>query len=518
MHTIKAKVPRPSAATPVKIIHSLWSERTEKAWTEPMRPDRQAMIRRLLDEYIEMYASRDEQLTAHFSENFSGYAGSSGVLVQDRQAWIDITRGDFAQVPGRIGIEMLDVCLQDVSPDVVVTTAFFHIHLPMAEDVLSKEVARLVLIFRLEGESWKIVHSGISVPYRRAVEGEIYPLASLRERNDALERQVRERTRQLSESQSLYKLLTEDTLDVLWKTDAQLCLTYVSPSDERLRGFVADEVVGHPVFEMFTDEGIALVKKLLAQKPAVEPDGTRKGFVTFEVQHRCKDGRLLWAEVLSRPEHDAHGKLVGFHGITRETTKRRQMEDRVRQLALYDPLTNLPNRRLLADRLNRALAAGKRSGRLGAVMFMDLDNFKALNDSHGHSAGDLLLVEVASRLCAHVRGMDTVARLGGDEFVVMLQELDADLALTHLRAAAIAEKIRLCLSEPYRLELRAPNGGRSSIEHHCTASIGAVLFSGDAVTYEEIFMNADAAMYRAKAAGRNQVWFHMDHPHQDCRT
>ena len=476
---------------------------------EPMRPDRQAMIRQLLDEYIEMYASRDDQLTARFSENFSGYAGSSDVLVKDRQAWVAITRQDFAQVTGRIGIEMLDVSLQDLSTDVVVATAFFHIHLPMAEEILSREVARLVLIFRLEGEHWKIVHSGISIPYRQASEGEIYPLANLQERNNALNEEVQERTRQLSESQHLYKLLTEDTLDVLWKADAQLFITYVSPSDERLRGFAAKEVVGHHVFEMFTDEGIALVTKLLAQKPAIEPDGTRKGFITFEVQHRCKDGRLLWAEVLSRPEHDADGKLVGFHGITRETTKRRQMEDQVRQLAFYDPLTKLPNRRLLSDRLHQAMAAGKRSGLWGAVLFLDLDNFKTLNDTHGHSAGDLLLVEVASRLCTHVRSMDTVARLGGDEFVVMFREFEGDLATSQLRTAAIAEKIRLCLSEPYLLELKAASGCCSSIEHHCTASIGAVLFCGETATQEEIFMQADAAMYQAKAAGRNQVRFHV---------
>ena len=106
--------------------------------------------------------------------------------VKDRQAWVAITRQDFAQVTGRIGIEMLDVSLQDLSTDVVVATAFFHIHLPMAEEILSREVARLVLIFRLEGEHWKIVHSGISIPYRQASEGEIYPLANLQERNNAL--------------------------------------------------------------------------------------------------------------------------------------------------------------------------------------------------------------------------------------------------------------------------------------------------------------------------------------------
>jgi diguanylate cyclase (GGDEF)-like protein/PAS domain S-box-containing protein len=378
----------------------------------------------------------------------------------------------------------------------------------MAEETLSREVARLVLIFRLEGEAWKIVHSGISVPYRHAGEGEIYPLTSLQERNSALETEVTERTQQLVESQTLYKLLTEDTLDVLWRADANLVITYVSPSDERLRGYTAAEVVGHHVFEMFTPDGVTRIQKLMAQKPALEPDGTRKGFVTFEVQHRCKDGRLLWAEVLSRPERDANGKLVGFHGISRETTQRRQMEDQVRQLAFYDPLTQLPNRRLLIDRLNQALASSKRSALYGAVMFLDLDNFKALNDTHGHAAGDLLLIEVSHRLRSSVREMDTVARLGGDEFVVMFREFDGERISSRLQAGAIAEKIRVSLSEPYVLKTQDQHGKPVTVEHHCTASIGVVLFLGESTSQDDIFKYADAAMYQAKAAGRNTLRLH----------
>jgi diguanylate cyclase (GGDEF)-like protein len=246
----------------------------------------------------------------------------------------------------------------------------------------------------------------------------------------------------------------------------------------------------------------------MAQKPALEPDGTRKGFVTFEVQHRCKDGRLLWAEVLSRPERDANGKLVGFHGISRETTQRRQMEDQVRQLAFYDPLTQLPNRRLLIDRLNQALASSKRSGLYGAVMFLDLDNFKALNDTHGHAAGDLLLIEVSHRLRSSVREMDTVARLGGDEFVVMFREFDGERISSRLQAGAIAEKIRVALAEPYVLKTQDQHGTPVTVEHHCTASIGVVLFLGESTSQDDIFKYADAAMYQAKAAGRNTLRFH----------
>ena len=473
-----------------------------------MQSDRQTKIRQLLDDYIEMYASRDVRLTAHFSDNFSGYAGSSAALIKDRTAWVAITHQDFEQVKGRIRIEMLDTHLQDLSTDVVVATAFFHIHLPTVEETLSKEVARLVLIFRLEGDVWKIVHSGISIPYRQAGEGEIYPLVSLQDRNSALEAEVNERTRQLIESQTLYKLLTEDAVDVLWKADANLVMTYVSPSDERLRGYTAEEVVGHHVFEMFTPEGVARIKKLMSQSPAMDSDGTHLGFVTFEVQHRCKDGRLLWAEVLSRPDHDANGKLVGFHGISRETTQRRQMEDQVRQLAFYDPLTELANRRLLIDRLNQALASSKRSGLYGAVMFLDLDNFKALNDSQGHAAGDLLLIEVSNRLRSTVRELDTVARLGGDEFVVMFREFDDEMTSSRFQAGAIAEKIRLCLCEPYLLKTQNQQGTQVTVEHHCTASVGVVLFRGDGASQDDIFKHADAAMYEAKAAGRNTIRFH----------
>ncbi len=128
----------------------------------------------------------------------------------------------------------------------VVVTAFFHIHLPSDGQLLSREVARLVLVFRQEGAEWMIVHSGISIPYQSAQDGEVYPLKSLQEQNSALQALVDERPQELHESQALYRMLTEDAQDVLWKTDSRLVITYISPADERLRGFRADEVVGLP--------------------------------------------------------------------------------------------------------------------------------------------------------------------------------------------------------------------------------------------------------------------------------
>ncbi len=173
-----------------------------------MNQDRQRLIRGLFEEYIERYASRDDQLTGHFSECFSGYTGGGDFLVTDRQAWVKITRQDFSQIKERLRIEMLDMSMQDLSDSVVVVTAFFHIHLPMPDHVLSRETARLVLIFRLEGDHWKIVHSGISIPYSLVQEGEVYPVKSLQERNDYLESLVEQRTRALEEANFKLELLS----------------------------------------------------------------------------------------------------------------------------------------------------------------------------------------------------------------------------------------------------------------------------------------------------------------------
>ena len=470
-----------------------------------MDQDRQRKIRELFDAYIEMYAARDERLTERFSQNFSGYAGSGGALIHSREEWIKITRRDFSQVPGRIRIEMLDLSLQDLCDDVVMVNACFHIHLPSGGHLLSKEVARLVLVFRQEAGEWMIVHSGICVPYHSVQGDEIYPLKSLQEQNSKLQALVTERTQALHDSQAHYRLLMEDARDVLWRADARLNILYISPADERLRGFRPDEVVGRSVFEMFTQEGVALVKGMLKQRALV--GAPLEGFLTFEAQHRCKDGSLIWGEVTSKLDLDAQGNMVGYHGITREITERKALEEQVHQLAFHDPLTHLANRRLLLEHLDQAMSSSKRSHRYGALLFFDLDNFKTLNDTYGHAVGDLLLIEVANRLQSCVREADTVARFGGDEFVVLLCELSTQPAEARAQTASIAEKIRARLAEPYVLRAPTADPNSATIEHRCTASIGAALFHGRETSRNEVVDGADAAMYRAKEEGRNRVKF-----------
>lgn len=316
-------------------------------------------IRQLFDDYLRMYASRNDQLTTCFSEDFSGFTGGGDFLVKDREEWVTITRQDFAQVKDPLRIELKDLAIQSLADTIAVTTGFFNIHLPIEDSILSRETARLVLIFRKESAGWKITHSSISIPYHLVREGEVYPLKELAERNQFLEEQIVDRTMQLSEtndklqqtneklakeiveheraveslrkSETYYRLLTEDASDVVWRLDKEYRFTYISPSDERFRGYRAEEVIGHHVFEMFDEEGIASLKQAALQRQEAEQRGILTGPITFEARHRCKDGRWLWAEIIATPERDAGGTVTGFHGITREISERKLAEEELRK-------------------------------------------------------------------------------------------------------------------------------------------------------------------------------------------
>ena len=229
---------------------------------------------------------------------------------------------------------------------------------------------------------------------------------------------------------------------------------------------------------------------------------------SMEYRMRCKDGQYKWildqAQVVER---DANQKAVRMCGTHTDITERKLMEEQIRHQALYDGLTELPNRYLFEDRLRLSMIKSKRTGHYCALMFLDLDNFKPLNDSYGHAVGDLLLIEVANRLKRCVRETDTVARIGGDEFVIQLEQLDADEALSRKEAEVTALKIGRLLAEPYFLKMTT-KAGETIVEHHCTASIGVTLFVGNKESQKEIMRRADDAMYRAKDAGRNRIQFY----------
>ena len=226
-----------------------------------------------------------------------------------------------------------------------------------------------------------------------------------------------------------------------------------------------------------------------------------RNFQSHKMERVRPNGTVL--EIRGMPLPDG-----GFVTTYIDITARKLAEEEIKNLAFHDALTRLPNRYLLNDRLNQTMAASKRSACFGALMFLDLDNFKRLNDTHGHEVGDLLLKEAADRLKSCVREADTVARVGGDEFVVVLSELAADKVESRSQAQIVAEKIRIALSEPYRLTVKHEGQGDARIEHCCTASIGVALFVSHERSQDNILKWADMAMYEAKKAGCNLVRFH----------
>jgi diguanylate cyclase (GGDEF)-like protein/PAS domain S-box-containing protein len=196
------------------------------------------------------------------------------------------------------------------------------------------------------------------------------------------------------------------------------------------------------------------------------------------------------------------GSVAGIVGFNQDITDRKRADAQIRSLAFYDPLTHLPNRRLMFDRLAQALVGSARRRRQGALLLIDLDNFKLLNDTRGHEAGDQLLLAVAQRLQACIRQGDTAARLGGDEFVVILEDIDGS-SEGALQAELLGQTILARLSEPYELRTVSHAFG-----HHCTSSIGITLFKGNEVAAEELLRRSDTALYQAKASGRNALRFY----------
>lgn len=190
--------------------------------SKPNDRQRLPLIRSLFEQYIERYAARDDLLTAHFSEEFCGYTGGGDFLVKDRQSWVNITRQDFAQVPGRIQIELLDMALQDLSSAVVVATGLCHIRLPGPERNMARESARLTLIFRRERGSWKIVYNGYSIPDQLVHKGEVYPIEALREQNQALQRLLQERTQELASERQKLRALMSFKDQVRWCLEKRL--------------------------------------------------------------------------------------------------------------------------------------------------------------------------------------------------------------------------------------------------------------------------------------------------------
>lgn len=296
------------------------------------------------------------------------------------------------------------------------------------------------------------------------------------------------RVRQLVHEQSI---MLDNTLVGIVRAQDRM-ITWANRAFENMLGYGHGALNGLSTRKLYQDE--ASYEQFGARAyTAIQVEGNYRG----EVKLLRVDGRPIWCDVSGASLEVATGASLW---IFLDITDKKRAEDEIRQLAYFDPLTQLPNRRLMTDRLNQALISSQRRGEYGAVMMLDMDQFKGLNDTLGHHMGDLLLQAVSRRLTACVRQQDTVARLGGDEYVVLLEGLGFEDAAAVTRAKQVAEKIRASLSAPYLL-------GLQNTEYHTTSSIGLTLFLGQENPVDVLLRHADLALYQAKDAGRNTVRF-----------
>ena len=284
--------------------------------------------------------------------------------------------------------------------------------------------------------------------------------------------------------------LLDYATDAIVVRDMDGMVTFWNKGAERLYGWTSGEAIGRQMLSRTENESLDLHDILHLT--------TRDGEWRGELQQRRKDGNVLPVEARWTLLRDEHGTPLSIMAIETDISQRKSAENKIEHLAFYDLLTDLPNRSLLRDRLQHSLDSNDRSGRLGALLGIDLDNFKVLNDSFGHDIGDLLLQLVAVRLSYCLRASDTVARVGGDEFVILLVDLGEVPAEAASRAKMIAEKILASFEDPFLL---------GQHEAHSTPSIGITLFSDSETSADELLRRADLAMYQAKAAGRNTLQF-----------
>jgi diguanylate cyclase (GGDEF)-like protein/PAS domain S-box-containing protein len=298
--------------------------------------------------------------------------------------------------------------------------------------------------------------------------------------------------RKKSEESQRIAAVTFDTQEAIMITTPDASILRVNQAFQDITGYSADEVIGrNPRIFQSGRHDAAFYQAVWSALLTV-------GKWSGEIWDKRKDGSIYPKLMTITAVYNNQQQITNYVAVFRDISQHKKSEQAIHQLAFYDALTLLPNRRLLLDRLKRAMTSGARNGRQGALLFLDLDHFKTINDTRGHAMGDQLLIEVAHRLQAGVREGDSVARLGGDEFVVVLEDLSSEPDEAAAQTEVVAEKLRLALDKPYELD---------DFEYHCTASIGISLFRGHQESAEDLLQHADVAMYQAKVAGRNAIRF-----------
>ena len=308
----------------------------------------------------------------------------------------------------------------------------------------------------------------------------------LKSRNERQETETKLRT--------LYTAIEQSPISVV-VVDLAANIEYVNPRFSAITGYASEEVVGKN--PRILQSGLTPKQTYDELWRKVTSGQAWQG----ELINKRKNGEIYWEDAYIAPVKQPSGEVTHFVAAKIDITERKAMEEQVRRMAQCDPLTDLPNRRLFSDRLQQALVLAERERTRLAVMFLDLDRFKPINDRYGHAMGDLVLKEVATRIQSSLRASDTLARIGGDEFVVLLPHISSASDVV-----GVAEKIRQVLNQPFSVD-----GQVMSL----SSSAGIALYPEHGDTEQALVRNADTAMYYAKEDGRNNV--HVYHPDMNAR-
>lgn len=307
-------------------------------------------------------------------------------------------------------------------------------------------------------------------------------------------RQLRRAQAELQRSENRYRMLTEEMRDVIWAIDAQtLRYTYISPSVQRLRGHSAAEVLHTGLHLSMPPASLQAIQSTLQHYLPLWEAGTIDSghYITLELEQRHKEGHLIWTEMVGHLVRNPDNQRIELQGITRDISERVRQQAHIEYMAQHDTLTGLANRALFAEHFQQARAVARRNQYRMALIYLDLDQFKPVNDTYGHPIGDQLLCAVGQRISACIRGSDIVARIGGDEFMVLLGQV-RDAA----SAVQVAGKIHTALRAPFQI-------GEHTLK--ISSSQGVAMYPMHGSTETELAKCADTAMYQAKNAGRDRV-------------
>ena len=415
-----------------------------------------------------LHKSSEERFKAMVKTSLDGF------WITDRNGKFLEANDAYCQLIGYSREELLDMTIYDVET-------------PVQTEATNRHIANIIAVgsdrFETQNrcKNGRILSIEASANYSSTYGGQLYCFV-----RDITERIEGEEALRLAGS--VFHNMEEGVLVV----DSNARIIAVNPAFTAITGYTSDEVLGkNPRLLSSGKHPPEFYKEMWQQL-------LNKGTWAGEIWDKRKNGELYpkWLTI-SAVRNERH-EIFQYVAIFSDITARKRAEDEIITLAFYDALTQLPNRRLLLDRFRSALSKSARNHLYGAVLFLDMDRFKNLNDTLGHDFGDQLLIEVARRIHAHVREVDTVARFGGDEFVILLEEVSENAEDASQKVALIAEKLRVALSTPYSLK---------GHEHHSSPSIGVCLYCGNEESVDVLLKHADMAMYQAKEAGRNAVRF-----------